>query len=183
MLSDEQLVELALGGTSNAFDELVTRYQGRLLRFLLTRTDSRSDAEDAIQDAFINAYRYLGSFDPRWRFSTWLYRIALRNLARQRRPEWHEPDVEAVDHCDPLAACIAASENRNVWLTAKSLLPDDAFNAMWLKYVEDLSVREIARALDRSMSWTKVALFRSRQKLGAALGDATPDCAKRESYG
>jgi RNA polymerase sigma-70 factor (ECF subfamily) len=97
VLTDEQLVEATLEGSDGAFAELVQRYQDRLLRFLLTRSSSRADAEDAIQDTFINAYRYLASFDSRWRFSTWIYRIAIRNAAKQRRPEWHDSEVELVD--------------------------------------------------------------------------------------
>lgn len=183
MLTDEQLVAASLQGSDGAFGELVERYQGRLLRFLLTRANSRADAEDAIQDTFINAYRYLGSYDPRWRFSTWLYRIAIRNAARQRRPEWHDANVELVDDADPLDACIAESERENVWVTAKRLLSDDAFEAMWLRYVEDLSVREIARALDKSSSWTKVTLLRGRRKLSEEMAEAGGVPATSESYG
>ena len=182
MLTDEQLVEATLDGSDGAFAELVQRYQERLLRFLLTRSASRADAEDAIQDTFINAYRYLASFDSRWRFSTWIYRIAIRNAGKQRRPEWHDSDVELVDDSDPLDACIAQSEQENVWMSAKRLLSDDAYNAMWLRYVEDLSVKEVAAALDKSASWTKVTLMRGRRKLSDELAGAAAPVG-RESYG
>lgn len=183
MLTDEQLVEASLEGAAGAFDELVGRYQDRLLRFLLTRAASRADAEDAIQDTFINAYRYLESFDPRWRFSTWIYRIAIRNAAKQRRPEWHDADVELVDDADPLDACIAHSEQENVWQTARRHLSDDAYHAMWLRYVEDLSVREISTTLEKSASWTKVTLLRGRRKLSEELAPALPAAETSESYG
>ena len=97
MLSDEQLVEATLDGSEAAFSDLVERYQDKLLRFLMTRASSRADAEDAVQDTFISAYRYLESYDSRWRFSTWIYRIAIRNAGRQRRPEWQDAEVEAVE--------------------------------------------------------------------------------------
>jgi RNA polymerase sigma-70 factor (ECF subfamily) len=183
VLTDEQLVEASLRGSDTAFDEIVDRYQHRLLRFLLTRSASREDAEDAIQDTFISAYRYLASFNPKWRFSTWIYRIALRNAARQHRPEGHDADVELADHRDPLRACIAHAEYENVWITAKRLLSDDAYTAMWLRYAEDMSMKEIGRALDKSVSWTKVNLLRSRRRLSAALADSEPLAAQGESYG
>ena len=82
MMTDEQLVEAALRGSIPAFGEIVDRYGDRLLRFLMTRCASLQDAEDALQDTFANAYRYLDSFNPKWRFSTWIYRIAIRNAAR-----------------------------------------------------------------------------------------------------
>ena len=184
MFSDEQLVEASLSGTTAAFDELVSRYQERLLRFLLTRSASRADAEDAVQDTFINAYRYLASFDPRWRFSTWIYRIAIRNLARQRRPEWQETDDTLVSDDDPLRNCIEMSERENIWLAARSLLSEEVYAATWLRYVEDLSVKEISRALHKSQSWTKVNLLRARRRLTAALNHVPPKkTAQRESYG
>ena len=183
MFTDEQLVEASLDGSAGAFDEIVGRYQERLLRFLLTRSSSRADAEDAVQDTFINAYRYLASYDSRWRFSTWIYRIAIRNAARQRRPEWHDSDVELVDDSDPLKECMAHSERENVWLAAKRLLSNEAYNAMWLRYVEDLSVKEISSALDKSASWTKVTLHRGRRKLSTDLAGDSAAAEQRQSYG
>lgn len=183
MLSDEQLVAAALDGSDGAFSELVERYQVRLLRFLLARSTCRADAEDAVQDTFISAYRYLASFDARWRFSTWIYRIAIRNLARQRRAEWQEVDVELVDGSDPLEDCIESAERENIWAVARQVLTTEAHDAMWLRYVEDLSVREIAAALDKSVSWTKVSLMRSRRRLSRELADPVPAGEARKSYG
>ncbi len=183
MLTDEQLVEASLQGTDTAFNELVDRYQERLLRFLLTRSSCRADAEDAIQDTFISAYRYLASYDPRWRFSTWLYRIALRNLARQRRPHGQESVELLAGDDDPLQDCIDQSERENVWLAARRLLSDEAYSAMWFRYVEDMSVKDIAQALDKSLSWTKVTLLRARRRLSTELAVAEPESAQRESYG
>jgi len=183
VLTDEQLVEASLRGVDSAFAELVGRYQERLLRFLLTRAACRADAEDAMQDAFISAYRYLASFDPRWRFSTWIYRIALRNLARQRNPAQTVSEDSLIAEDDPLRDCIEQSERENVWLAAKRLLSDEAYSAMWLRYVEDMSVKEISRALDKSLSWTKVTLLRGRRKLASELAEPVPASKQRESYG
>lgn len=183
MLSDEELVEASLRGSASAFDELVERYQERLLRFLLTRSSCRADAEDAVQDTFISAYRYLASFDSRWRFSTWIYRIALRNLGKQQRQVYHESDALLAGTDDPMQDCIDRSERENVWIAAKRLLSGDAYAAMWLRYVEDMSVKEIARALDKSLSWTKVTLLRGRRRLTAELAVERPGRVQRESYG
>jgi RNA polymerase sigma-70 factor (ECF subfamily) len=166
--TDEQLVDAALTGSEAAFSELVLRYREKLFRFLLTRCRSIADAEDAIQDTFVNAYRYLDSFDPRWRFSTWLYRIAIRNAMRQPIGGQQASD-EVVDGLaaedGPLEQCIVHSERENLWLTAKQVLAPDAFTAMWLHYVEDMPVKEVSRALSRSVSWTKVTMLRGRRKL------------------
>lgn len=183
MNTDEQLVEDALSGSVAAFAELVERYSERLFRFLLTRCRSRSDAEDALQDTLANSYRYLGSFNPKWRFSTWIYRIAIRNAARLPQPNTSDAAVEELqdEASDPLHDCIRASERRNLWLTAREVLSADAYAAMWLRYAEDMSVRDIATALDRSVSWTKVTLMRSRNLLERELSRQMPE--ERESYG
>lgn len=184
MQTDEQLVNASLAGSDSAFDELVVRYRERLFRFLLTRAATREDAEDALQDTLISAYRYLHSFNARWRFSTWIYRIALRNLATQQPKHLAsemEVDKIAAYANDPLQQCLLASEHGNIWLTARTLLADDAYSAMWLRYVEDLPVRDVARALDKSLSWAKITLMRGRRRLQAELSDSTP--ARRTSYG
>ena len=184
MTTDEQLVEDSLAGSALAFAQLVERYQERLLRFLLTRAGNRADAEDAVQDTFISAYRYLYSFNPRWRFSTWIYRIAIRNVTRQ--PADSSRDVEHMadeDGADPLEACIVASERNNVWLTAKRLLKPDAYSAMWLRYAEDMSIREVAQTLDQTQSWAKVTLLRGRRTLTAALAEEATASGRSEIYG
>ncbi len=183
--TDEQLAAAAKTGSAAAFDQLVERYRDRLLRFLLGRCNNRADAEDAIQDTFVNAYRYLQSYDSRWRFSTWLYRIAIRNAARQSLHASADP-VELVDHAndaDPLASCIEQSDRQNLWLFAKSVLSADAYSALWLRYAEDLALVDVARALDRSLTWTKVSLMRSRRRLAAALRQETALAARSELYG
>ena len=169
-MSDElKLVDAAKRGSVDAFTQLVGGHREALFRFLLTRGASYADAADALQDTFITAYRYLGSYDPQWRFSTWLYRIALRNAGRLHSANTSELGDLADDASDPLAHCIAASERDNLWRSARRLLSDEVFAAMWLRYVEDMSVRDIAAVLERSSSWTKVNLLRGRRALEAEL--------------
>lgn len=183
MRSDEELVSAAQQGSEAAFTELVGRYRERLLRFLLTRCRSHADAEDVLQDTFVSAYRYLDSFNPRWRFSTWIYRIGIRNAMHVRTPcaglAEEVPDPDA----NPLRDCIAASDRKNLWLTAKSVLTDDAYTALWLRYVEDMSIKEIAAATERSTSWTKVTLLRARRRIGAVLNEESAEAGKGEVYG
>ena len=183
MATEEQLIVLAKEGSVAAFSELVENYQERLLRFLVTRCRSRADAEDAIQDTFINAFRYIGSYNPRWKFSTWLFRIALRNAAKiAEQTDALDSDVPTTT-ADPLEACIVASERENLWLTARRLLSTDAYSAMWLRYAEDMSVKDIAGTLQKPMSWTKVTLTRSRRRLSTELVGANETTANGEAYG
>ncbi|NIA27533.1 MAG: sigma-70 family RNA polymerase sigma factor [Desulfobulbaceae bacterium] len=152
------------------------------MRFLLTRTSSYADAEDALQDTLINAYRYLNSYNPRWRFNTWLYRIAINNAAKQRSIETVELGDLSDAESDPLLECIADSERSNLWMAARRLLNDEVYAAMWLRYVEDMSVKDISSVLERSVSWTKVNLLRGRKALDADLNRETAG-TERKAYG
>ena len=180
MTDELQLITAAKAGSAEAFCDLARLYRERLLRFLLTRCASYADAEDALQDTMIAAFRYIHSYDARWRFSTWLYRIAIRNAAKLRGPDLVEVGELRDEESDPLLQCIADSETENLWINARQVLNDDVFAAMWLRYAEDMSVNDISNALDRSASWTKVNLMRGRRALESYLSDV-PD--QSEAYG
>ncbi len=175
MQTESELIRKAKAGSVPAFTTLVARYREGLLRFLVTRCASFADAEDALQDTLVNAYRYLDSYDPAWRFSTWLYRIAIRNALRLK--DHHT--VQLLDLADnqsgPLEQCIADQAGRNLWVTARRELSDEVFTAVWLRYAEDMSIKDIAAALERSSSWTKVNLLRGRRLLASAMEAATDE--------
>ncbi len=183
VIADEELVERVLRGDEAAFAGLVDRYEARLLRFLQTRCRNRADAEDALQEAFVDAWRYLDSFDPRWRFSTWLYRIALRRAQRLAKRRRDDAALVPEPAEDPLAACMAGDERDNLWRIARRRLSEDACAALWLHYVEELPQREVARALQRSLPWTKVTLLRARRALRAAMSEPVAGGDKSEAYG
>ena len=165
MISDEQqLIARAQAGSREAFTTLVERYQDRLLRFLVLRSGVYHDAEDALQGALLNAWRYLPSYDKRWAFSTWLYRIALREI------EAPQPGRVALDESMLVSnETLPGVEAQNIWRLATKLLTPDARSALWLRYGEDASIREIADVMARSSAWVKVSLMRSRRALSAAV--------------
>ena len=180
MTDELQLIAAAKAGSAEAFCDLAKLYRERLLRFLMTRCASFADAEDVLQDTLIAAFRYIHSYDARWRFSTWLYRIAIRNAAKLRGPDLVEVGDLRDEENDPLLQCIAASETENLWVNARQLLNDEVFTAMWLRYAEDMSVNDISKTLDRSASWTKVNLMRGRRTLESKMSGATD---RSEAYG
>lgn len=170
----------AQAGSVGAFTDLVRSYRERLLRFLMTRCANFADAEDALQDTLISAFRYIRTYDSRWRFSTWLYRIAIRNAAKARIVEVLPPGDLRDEESDPLLQCMADSETENLWVSARRLLSEEVFAAMWLRYAEDMSINDIAAALDRSASWTKVNLMRGRRVLDEEMNRAVTES---EAYG
>ena len=80
-LSDSEVVQASLDGDSRAFDELVHRYDQRLLNFVYRTIGDRERAQDLIQETFVRVYRHLHRFDQSKKFSTWIYTIA-SNLAK-----------------------------------------------------------------------------------------------------
>jgi RNA polymerase sigma-70 factor (ECF subfamily) len=177
---ESKLIAAAQAGSADAFCGLARLYRERLLRFLLTRCASFADAEDALQDTLIAAFRYIHSYDSRWRFSTWLYRIAIRNAAKLRGPDTVDIGELRDEENDPLQQCIADSETQNLWVSARSTLNDEVFTAMWLRYAEDMSVNDISTTLDRSVSWTKVNLMRGRRALETQMNSVAN---QSEAYG
>ena len=180
MTDETKLIAAAKAGSADAFCGLAQLYRERLLRFLLTRCASFADAEDVLQDTLIAAFRYIHSYDPRWRFSTWLNRIAIRNAAKLRGPDIVEIGDLRDEENDPLQQCIADSETENLWVSARRTLSDEVFTAMWLRYAEDMSVNDISTTLERSVSWTKVNLMRGRRALEAQMNSAVK---RSEAYG
>lgn len=182
MGSEAALIDKARRGSAAAFTDLVNGYRHGLLRFLLTRSATYADAEDALQDTLINAFRYLDSYDKRWRFSTWLYRIAINNASKQRVANTVELGELSDAESDPLTQCIAASERENLWVVARRHLSDEVYTAMWLRYVEDMSVKDIAAVLERSVSWAKVNLLRGRKILDREMNEANTEQTSK-AYG
>jgi RNA polymerase sigma-70 factor, ECF subfamily len=89
--SDEALAARAAAGDDNAFELIVTRYEGRVYRLACRLTGNEADAMDALQDTFLQVYRGLASFRGESRFGTWLYRIATNAALIQRRVRTRQP--------------------------------------------------------------------------------------------
>lgn len=163
-------------GSLVAFDRLARAYQGPLLRFLSRRMENASDAEDVLQETFVCAFRKIAQYDPRWNVSGWLFAIAVRQVAtHRRRVPLAEPSarVERPSHAPGPEVCATArDEHERLWSVARAHLKGEQFEALWLYYVEALSVADVALALDRTPLTTKVLLHRARQRLAAHLNGA-----------
>ena len=162
---ERELVRRARSGSLDAFDGLMRAHQDRLYRFVLVRGASAADAEDIVQDTFLAAWRHLGGYRERWRFSTWLYTIARRKAGNRRLDHDPLPEVLVDAGQDPEEAARSGQQSDNIWLLARELLPSDSFGVLWLYYAEDRKTREIAKILGRTAAWVKITLHRSRQRL------------------
>lgn len=175
---EKELIESAQRGSVDAFEKLVFHYQDRLLRFLLVKAPTRSDAEDALQETFAAAFRYLASYKPRYRFSTWLFTIAIRELYKTGRGQTEPLERPASVVCQqagPEQLGIRSQTWQSIWKTARVCLSESQFTALWLYYAEDLPHREIATAMKRPVSWVKVNLMRARRRLLRELREEETD--------
>ncbi len=152
---------------------LVERFAPRLFAFLLRRVGSREDAEDLTQETFVRAWRRLETYKPHLRFSTWLFTIAVRLAAahyRRRRPSGALDPDSSDGRARAVHEHAAEQEHRaGLWRVAEETLSPDQFSAVWLRYVEDAAVEDIARILGKSRVGVRVTLFRAREKLARKL--------------
>ncbi|MHC4415653.1 MAG: RNA polymerase sigma factor [Planctomycetota bacterium] len=166
----------ARAGSLPCFAELVERFEGRLFNFLLRRAGSVADAEDLTQETFVRAWERIGQYNPRWQFSTWLFtiagRLAIAHHRRRRRERTTgirlhpaTPDGE-----DPARATGDREQFHLLWDVADRVLNETQRAALWLRYAEDLSIKDIARVLDKTPVAVRVVLFRARERLGRQQG-------------
>jgi len=173
---EEQLACRAQRGCSASFEELVRRFQVPLLGFLRRRF-ANADAEDLAQETFLRAYQNLHRYRTSWRFSTWLFTIARRvglNVRRKPHPKADSEAIESVRDDAPSPGQLADREEsrRALWDLAASVLSERQYTALWLHYVEQMPIKEIARVVGRSRVAVKTMLFRARRKMLPFLEDS-----------
>lgn len=166
--SDGALLAHAAIGDEDAFALLVRRYQARFYRVARRMLGDDRDAEDAVQIAFFRVYRNAASYRDEWSGSTWLYRV-LTNVCidqcrkRRRAGEIAEPDAERPA---PLRGADRLDVER-----ALAKLPAEARAIFLLRYAEELSYAEVARARGISVNTVKTQLRRAKRKLRIQLSE------------
>ena len=189
ILSDEELVAAILRGERERFAELVGRYEGRLVNYLYRLLRSLDDAHDLAQEVFLKVYQALDRFDPRYRFSTWIFRVAqnaaIDQIRRQRlklvsmRRE-SEEDGEGRDWEFPSPRPTPYGDLRNrergaAIQEAVDALPWEYRELILLRHFGELSYEEIATLKRLPLGTVKNKLFRARQLLKERLGSYLTD--------
>ncbi|MCX7010799.1 MAG: sigma-70 family RNA polymerase sigma factor [Kiritimatiellaeota bacterium] len=171
------LAQRAQTGCTASFEQLVALHTPRLLRFLERRTGSRHDAEDLVQETWARAYRYLHRFESDRSFPAWLWTIAARLDASRRRKKalplatW-TADVASAEP-DAGQRLAEADDSAGLWALAARVLRPAQREALWLFYVEEMSVKDVAKILGLTTIGAKVLLHRARRRLGNALRQHT----------
>lgn len=181
MITDDELVKRAREGDNEALEELVTRYEVRVYNLVFRMLGNREDAEDALQDTFMNVIRALSRFEARSSFSTWLYRIAansaLTKLRKRGRKDKSESEfLEEVysvqqqargqtslpDWSSSPDRALLSGEARRVLDEAIEELPEAYRVVFVLRDIENLSAADVAEVLELSVPAVKSRLHRAR---------------------
>jgi RNA polymerase sigma factor (sigma-70 family) len=169
---DEKLIAMARSGNAGAFETIVDRYQGRLLGFCRQMLGSTEDAEDILQEVFVNAYRAMLGDQREINLRPWLYRIARNRCLNHLR----KPTADAQESMDMVPEVEAAStaervHNREEFrqiLSDVNKLPETQRSALLLREMDALSYEEIAAAMETTVPSVKSLLVRARISLAEA---------------
>lgn len=173
-------------GEDAAFEELVRAHGGRLLRVARRLLGSEEDARDAVQDAFVSAFKSIGTFGSASMLSTWLHRIVvnaclMRLRTKRRKPE---EDIEqylpkfladghqvepSVRWSESAETALERSELRELVRKSINELPDTYRSVLLMRDIEELSTEEVASMLGTTANAVKIRLHRARQALRALL--------------
>ena len=182
-MADEEArwVAEARDGNATAFRRLVDAHASALFRVCARITGDKALAEDAVQEAFLNAHRHLRDFDGRAAFSTWLHRIAvnaaLEQMRRRKRNETELPEGDEAedffsatveDAPGPDRHARSAEIRRDIETELKRMSTIER-TAFVLRHHEGQSLEEISEVLSLSVNASKQAIFRAVRKLRAVL--------------
>jgi RNA polymerase sigma-70 factor, ECF subfamily len=187
--SDDEIVRHVLGGDTALFELLMRRYNERVYRAARAIVRDEHEAEDVMQQAYVNAFTHLRQFNGSARFSTWLTKIAVNeSLARVRRRGKYEAFDDERSNVEPFMSSPPAENPERQAFTAElrgllewaiDTLPDGMREVFVLREVEGLSTGEVAEALGVSEDVVKTRLSRGRAALRRALlertGATTPE--------
>ena len=184
MDQDTEAIARIRKGEFEAFEALVEKYQGRIFRHLRKLVRDTSQAEDLLQETFLNAYRGLKDFSGTSSFSTWLFRIATNTalmFLRKHRPETVEYDdhigVQTNSSPVPTSAefmstpleILLSDEGRKMIEEAIGNLPVMYRSVIVLRDVEGFSLQEVSEIMDSSLAAVKSRLHRARNSVREAL--------------
>ena len=181
--SDAELVARLQRGDNSAFEAIVRAHTGRLLSVARRFLGNNEDAQDAVQDAFIRAYKAIHTFEARAQLYTWLHRIlvnsALMKLRERRRrptesiddllPSYTTDGHQAVASRDWSDAVLERKETAALVREAIAMLPDQYREVLVLRDIEERDTAETAALLGTTSNVVKVRLHRARQALRTLL--------------
>lgn len=187
--SEKELVQRAQAGDESAFESLFERHAPSLHRLACALAGNIPDGEDALQEAFMGAFERLGNFESRASFKTWMSRILVNQVARQRRSKKVREVVRAVDFSEESQTLLKGKDFESAVgradgtsnsgirmdvMAALNGLSDEFRQVVVLRELEGLSYTEIAGVLNVPQGTVESRLFRARAELRTLLKDYLP---------
>lgn len=172
--SDAQIITAVLAGDTQAYGQLVTRYQDRLFHSLLRVTGSREEAEDVAQESFVQAFTKLKSFQGKSQYFTWLYRIAFNTSISRKRRKRPTASVDAIRDAggaeptgpdNGVGEKLEQQERVDAVHNALAELSEEYRQIIVLRELEDCSYENIAEILDMPVGTVRSRLHRARTQL------------------
>jgi RNA polymerase sigma-70 factor (ECF subfamily) len=171
---DAELIEQTKQGRTEAYGELVAKYQNRLYHALVAAFGDETEAEDVCQEAFVQAYTKLDSFRGDSAFYTWLYRIAFNTFVsskRRKRPrisvDQHREAFgsEPVDCAESASERVDRQERASIVHQALDQVSDEHRRILILREMEEMDYESIAEVLDLPVGTVRSRLHRARSQL------------------
>ncbi len=183
---EQALIERAAAGDRSAAEACIKAHQASLYAYLLRMSGRPEVAEDIVQEAFVRVLTNLNRFDPRFRFSTWLFTIAKRlyvNACERLRPAYDTDTVDAArgNGPGPERPAIAheqAGHTHTALERALMVLPDDQREIVILFHQLDWPIAVIAQHMDMPVGTIKSHLHRGRRRLREALERSERECRR-----
>lgn len=180
-----RLVRLVKKGDQKAFEELVDIYKNKVFHICYRMLGNNHEAEDMAQEAFLRAYLHIDRFNEEHKFSTWLYRIATNltiDRLRKKKPDYYlDAEVAGSDGLNLYSQVAVAEQLPEEKIETFELqdriqleimqLPPKYRSAITLKYLEELSLKEISEILQIPVSTVKTRIHRGREALRKRLND------------
>jgi RNA polymerase sigma-70 factor (ECF subfamily) len=185
-VDEDALVTRLRAGDGHAFEILVRTHSLPLLRAARRFMHSEEDARDALQDAFVSAFKSIGRFEASARLSTWLHRILINSCLMKLRAQRRRPEEEielylprfledghqvesSVPWCESADTILERAELRELVRSSIDRLPDTYRVVLLLRDIEELTTEESAEALGITPNAVKIRLHRARQALRTLL--------------
>jgi RNA polymerase sigma-70 factor (ECF subfamily) len=175
VIDDQELVRQAQAGDMAAFEELVRRHQHGLFSYLYRMCRNSSDAEEMAQAAMVKAWEKLAGFRGASSFKTWLYRIGTNlcfNLRTRRKPTEELSETMAAPDRERPEQAFRQKVREDAVRIALAELPADQRAALVLSVYQDMSYREIAETLGKTVRAVDSLLFRAKSNVRKALAES-----------
>ncbi len=182
-MSDEEVVARVLAGEKELYEVIMRRYNQRLFRISRAYVHDGDEAEEIVEQAYVNAYEHLPSFAGRSRFSTWLTRIVIHEALRRQREKQRSVSLEASSEAQEIAdttmrtsdtenpaETVMNNELRSILERTIDELPPNYRSVFVMREIEEMSIAETSESLGITQANVKVRLNRAKEMLRQSIG-------------